>query len=156
VASKSGTRLFLDSNVLTAGIVSEWGLDKAVLSICAARVCRMVLADVVRYEVEENLLHHTSLLSIPAGDHILEDYHRLIELADPETVPQPDLQLVRGNRHLIRHEADVPALLSAMACQPDWLLTNNTKHFTAEVAKRSAVRIATPAHFFRTLTALTR
>jgi len=28
-------RLFLDSNVLTAGIVSTWGLDKAVLSLCA-------------------------------------------------------------------------------------------------------------------------
>ena len=156
MASKSGTRLFLDSNVLTAGIVSEWGLDKAVLSICAARVCRLVLADIVRYEVEENLLHHASLLSIPAGDQLLEDYRRLIELVDPETVPQPDLQLVRANRHLIRHEADVPVLLSAMACKPDWLLTNNIKHFTPEVAKRSGVRIATPADFFRTLTTLTR
>ena len=156
MASQNRTRLFLDSNVLTGGIVSEWGLDKAVLSICAARVCRMVLADVVRYEVEENLLHHASLLSIPAGEHILEDYHRLVELAGPESVPQPDLQLVRGNRHLIRHEADVPVLLSAMASKPDWLLTNNTKHFTPEVAKRCGLRIATPADFFRTLTTLTR
>jgi len=116
----------------------------------------MVLAEVVRYEVEENLLHHASLLSIPAGEHLIEDYHRLLELADPETVPLPDLQLVRANRHIIRHETDVPVLLSAMACEPDWLLTNNTKHFTPEVAKRSGLRIATPADFFRTLTALTR
>jgi len=156
VASRSRTRLFLDSNVLTGGLVSLWGLDKALLSICAARVCKMVLAEVVRYEVEENLLHHASLLSIPAGEHLIEDYHRLLELADPETVPLPDLQLVRANRHIIRHETDVPVLLSAMACEPDWLLTNNTKHFTPEVAKRSGLRIATPADFFRTLTALTR
>jgi hypothetical protein len=133
-----------------------WGLDKALLSICAARVCQMVLAEVVRYEVEENLLHHASLLSIPAGEHLIEDYHRLLQLADPEAVPLPDLQSVRANRHIIRHEADVPVLLSAMACKPDWLLTNNTKHFTQEVAKLSGLRIATPADFFRTLTALMR
>jgi predicted nucleic acid-binding protein len=156
VASQIRTRLFLDSNVLTGGLVSEWGLDKAVLSICAARVCRMVLADVVRYEVEENLLYHAGLLSIPAGEHLIEDYHRLIQLADPETVPQPDQQSMRANRHLIRHEADVPVLLSAMACKPDWLLTNNTKHFTPEAARRSGLRIATPADFSRTLTTLTR
>jgi len=49
-------RLFLDSNVLTGGIIADWGLDKAVLSLCAARVCRLVLAEVVRLEVENNLI----------------------------------------------------------------------------------------------------
>lgn len=50
----SAPRLFLDSNVLTSGIVSPWGLDKAVLSLCAARICRMLLAEIVREEVEVN------------------------------------------------------------------------------------------------------
>ena len=45
-------RLFLDSNVLTGGIVAPWGLDKAVLSLCAARIGRLVLAEAVREEVE--------------------------------------------------------------------------------------------------------
>jgi hypothetical protein len=36
-------KLFLDSNVLTGGIVAPWGLDKAILSLCAARICWMVL-----------------------------------------------------------------------------------------------------------------
>ena len=49
-------RLFLDANVLTAGIVSAWGLDKAVLSLCAARICRLVLAEAALEELEENLL----------------------------------------------------------------------------------------------------
>lgn len=38
-------RLFLDSNVLTGGIVARRGLDRAVLSLCAARICRLVLAE---------------------------------------------------------------------------------------------------------------
>jgi hypothetical protein len=57
---------------------------------------------------------------------------------------------------MIRHEADVPVLLSAIAAQPDWLLSHNTKHFTAAVAPQTGLRIATPMQFFRTLSALLR
>jgi hypothetical protein len=45
----------LDSNVIVGGIVARWGLDKAILSICALRICRLVLADAVHEEVERNL-----------------------------------------------------------------------------------------------------
>ncbi len=147
-------RLFLDSNVLTGGIVSPWGLDKAVLSLCAARVCRLILAEVVRDEVEENLLLHAGRLPSLDADKLIEDYRRLIRLTKPELVPYPGRNLVISNRHLIRHAADVPVLLSAMASKPDWVLTHNTKHFTQAVAQRSEVRIATPKEFFETLSSL--
>jgi predicted nucleic acid-binding protein len=71
-------RLFLDSNVLTAGIVSHWGLDKAVLSLCAARLCKLVLAEIVRDEVEENLLLHAQRLASSQADGLIEHYRRLI------------------------------------------------------------------------------
>ena len=147
-------RLFLDSNVLTGGIVSPWGLDKATLSLCAAKVCQLVLAAVVRDEVEENLLLHAERLPALDAEHLIEDYRRLIKLTDPEVVPYPDRELVRTSRHLIRHAADVPVLLSAIASKPDWLLTHNTRHFTKAVAHRTGLGIATPAEFFRALSAL--
>ncbi len=147
-------RLFLDSNVLTGGIVSPWGMDKAVLSLCAARICRLVLAEAVREEVEENLLLHAGRLSLAGSEELIENYRRLIELTKPEQVPYPAAELVDENRHLIRHASDVPVLLSAMAATPDWLLTHNTKHFTHSVALRAGLRIATPAVFFKTLSSL--
>ena len=64
-------RLFLDSNVLTGGIVAAWGLDKAVLSLCAARVYRLILAEAVRDEVEENLLLHLTDLDKRGTDRVL-------------------------------------------------------------------------------------
>lgn len=149
-------RLFLDSNVLTGGILSRWGLDKAALSLCASRLCRLVLVAVVRDEVEANLLLRAERLPKREAHEMLEDYRRLVELTDAELVPWPNVELVRSSRHLIRHEADVPVLLSAMASKPDWLLTHNTKHFTTVVAKRTGLRIATPAEFFRTLSSLLR
>jgi predicted nucleic acid-binding protein len=156
VTSRRRLRLFLDSNVITAGILSRWGIDKGILSICAAGLCKLVLAEVVRNEVEKNLLLRARELPAGDADELLESYGRLIELMKPQIVLHPSEVLVRANRHLIRHPADVPVLLSAMASNPDWLLTHNTKHFTAAVAKRVGLRVATPAEFLKTLTSRDR
>jgi hypothetical protein len=95
--------------VITGGIVSPWGLDKAVLSLCAARICRLVLAEVVREEVEENLLLSAGRLCAEEAEELIENYRRLIELIRPESIPYPGADIVQANRHLIRHESDVPA-----------------------------------------------
>ena len=144
-------RLFLDSNVLTGGIVSPWGLDKAVLSLCAARICRMLLAEIVREEVEVNLLRHAAVLDPQEADQVLDDYTNLIQLARPIIIPLPHADDVVRSRHFIRHAVDVPVLLSALQSQPDWLLTHNTAHFTPAVANRTGLRIATPYAFFQAL-----
>jgi predicted nucleic acid-binding protein len=156
VTGQGRIRLFLDSNVLTGGIVSPWGLDKATLSLCAAKVCKLVLAEAVRDEVEENLLLHAERVPALNAEKLIEDYRRLIKLTCPEGVPYPARDLVQSSRHLIRHAADVPVLLSAIASKPDWLLTHNTRHFTKAVAERNGLRIATPAEFFRALAKLIR
>jgi predicted nucleic acid-binding protein len=156
VTNQRRIRLFLDSNVLLGGIVSPWGLDKATLSLCAAKVCKLVLAEVVRDEVEENLLLHAERLPAADADQLINDYRRLVKLTDPELVPYPKTNLVNSSQHLIRHAADVPVVLSAVAGKPDWLLTHNTKHFTKAVALRTALHIATPAEFFRALSAIFR
>jgi hypothetical protein len=87
---------------------------------------------------------------------LVEDYRRLINLTKPEVVAYPDKALVDSSRHLIRHAADVAVLLSASVSKPDWLLTHNTNHFNKAVAQRNSLRIATPAEFFRTLSARLR
>jgi hypothetical protein len=148
VTDQRRIRLFQDSNVPMGGIVS-WGLDKATLSLCAAKVCRLVLGEVVRDEGEENRLFHARRLQSIDADQLIEDYRRLIKLTNPELVPYPAKNAVRSSRDLIRHEADVPALLSPIESKPDWLLTHNAKHFTKAVAKRTSLRMATPAGFFR-------
>ncbi len=132
--------------------MSPWGLDKATVSLCAAKVCKLVRAEVVRDEVQENLLLHAERLPSIDADQLIDDHHRLIKLTNPELVPYPDKTPGAFERHLIRHEA-VPVLLSAIASKPDGLLTHNTKHFTKAVAQRTSLRIATPAEFFRELSA---
>jgi hypothetical protein len=67
----------------------------------------------------------------------------------PEIVPYPGQAEVQAARHLIRHGADVPVLLSAISSRPDWFLTHNTKYFTPAVAQRTGLRFAKPVEFFR-------
>jgi hypothetical protein len=135
-------RFFLDSNVLTGGLVARWGLDRAVLSLCAARVCRLVLAEAIQKEVEENLILHAAGLPEPDASAILDDYTGLVRLTRPELIPYPEESEVLASQRLIAHAADVPVLLSAVAAKPNWLLTHNTKHFTPAVAMRTGLRIA--------------
>jgi hypothetical protein len=115
-----------------------------------------VLAAAVRDEVEENMLLRAAHLPASDGDRLIKHYRRLLSLTGPELVPYPNEDMVTASRHLIRHAADVPVLLSAVASQPDWLLTHNIKHFTKAVAQRTSLRIATPAEFFRTLSTIFR
>src|SRR5262249_21219382 len=144
-------RLFLDSNVLTGGIVARWGLDRAVLSLCAARICRLLPAEVVRGEVERNLLLHGAAGKPDESGTLLPGHETLIRLARQEIVPYPDTADVLASRRLIAHTADVPVLLSAVHSRPDWLLTHNRKHFTPQVAQRTGLQIGSPADFFRSL-----
>jgi hypothetical protein len=132
--------------------VARWGLDKAVLSLCAAKICRLVLAEAVREEVEANLLLHATELEATEAEQLLEDYTMLIKLASSELVPHPGTDVVLASRRLIAHEADVPVLLSAISAKPDWLLTHNTRHFNRQVAERTGLPIGTPADFFLRLT----
>jgi hypothetical protein len=94
---------------------------------------------------------HLSGLESQQTNRLMGDYARLIALMKPEVVPYPRQVEIKAARHLIRHEADVPVLLSAIASRPDWFLTHNTKHFTAAVARGTGLRFATPVEFFRVL-----
>jgi hypothetical protein len=89
MSRKKPLRLFLDSNVLTGGILSDWGLDRSELPLCAARICRMVLAEYVREEVENNLLARSAAFSPEEADQLIDDYASLVKLARPEIVPLP-------------------------------------------------------------------
>lgn len=114
----------------------------------------MVLAEVVRQEVETNLLLRATAFGEGQARQVVDDYLQLLRLARAERVPPPAEAEVSRARALIRHAADVPVLLSAMRSRPDWLLTHNQEHFTRTVARRTGLRIVTPAEFFRTLAAV--
>jgi len=103
--------LFLDSNILVAGLTARWGLSRAVLSLCAARIHELYLAETVIHEVERSLLILTSeYVKAPRrlSDQVLSDYDKFILLSGPKIIPKPSPEEVEAASHLIRHQNDVP------------------------------------------------
>ncbi len=147
----SKPRLFLDSNVITDGLVSRFGQSKAILSLCAAKTCRLVLADVVHREVRRNLQYLIRRFGEEHATVLAADFERFLSLSRPIEVPPTSEQKVRESRHIISHAADVPVLLAAIDSNPDWLITKNRDHFTKSVAERTGLRIASPSEFFEIL-----
>jgi len=84
----------------------------------------------------------------------IDAYDTLLQLLKPESVSLPTTEEIARSRHLIRHQADVPVLVSALKAAPDWLLTTNTRHFTPQVTARTGLKIATPQAFLQSLTRL--
>ena len=142
------SRLFLDSNVLVSGFVVPWSFDRVVLKYCAVRLHRLIYAEAVRIEVERFLLNYVDRY---ATDWMLAEYDKFLRLAQPEEVSYPERTRIEAARMLIRHAADVPVLVSAIDSAPDWLLTNNTEHFTPAVAARTGLRIADLETFIRAM-----
>jgi predicted nucleic acid-binding protein len=143
--------LFLDSNILLEGMRSRWGLSKAVLSLCAARIHRMVLAQHVVTEVERALIEVLRVEQAEEADDLLADYFTFIDKAHPVIVPLATVQEVTAAARIIHHLNDAPVLAAAIHARPDWLLSNNTEHFTPTVASRTGLKVATPYEFFRAI-----
>ena len=50
-------RLFLDSGVLLEGLLVPWSASRAILVLARSKAVKLVLAEYVRREVEDHLLH---------------------------------------------------------------------------------------------------
>lgn len=143
-------RLFLDSGVLLEGLLSPWGASRAVLILSRRGVFKIILAEYVRGEVEDNLLN---LLAQDSGlaSETIDAYTKFLQILKPELVPLPTKEEVDQHRHLIHHQADVPVLASGVKAAPDWFLTTNTRHFTKQVAVRTQLKIVTPQGFMQSV-----
>jgi predicted nucleic acid-binding protein len=141
-------KLLLDSNILTDGLFSRFGLSKAVLALCASRTCQLVLSEYVRIEVERNILKKVRILTEDECEQLIDDYQGFLKLAKPIKIALAEESRVIQNRALIRHFADVPVVLAAIDSQCDWIITNNRGHFTNQVAKKINLKIGSPKEFF--------
>jgi hypothetical protein len=131
------TRIFLDSNVLTAGIISIWGWIKP-SSRYAQRGFAGWFSGRPCARRSKTLLVRLGGVEYGDANRVLGRYAHLMALMKPEVAPFPGQAEVNAVRHLIRHAPDVRVLLSAIAS-------------TAAVARRTGLRIATPVEFFRAL-----
>lgn len=134
-------RLFLDTGVILAGLYSSWGASKAVLIHATYReLYTVVFAEAVARELYRNISGTAAI-----------DLNQWIRRVRLERWPMPMLEEVRGYEPtllpVLCHTNDLPAVVTVMQAQPDWVISANSAHWSEALAAHIGLRILTPHDF---------
>jgi predicted nucleic acid-binding protein len=137
--AKKTVKIFLDSNVILSGLLSDRGAPRIILDILSLRF-PFITAATGQYnlmEIERNIAK-----KLPEIKDIYREYFPKIHLTVIPTPKKKDLRKSRG----IINDKDLPVLISAMNFGADFLVTGDKKDF-AKIAgdKRLPLKIVSPA-----------
>ena len=141
--AKRRHKVFLDSNVILSGLLSDKGPPRIILDILSLDF--PVLSGATgRYniiEIERNLKK-----KMPG---IIPLYRKYLPVMNLEIVPLPSLDTVKK---LSKHIAakDAPVLASAISCKTDYLITGDKKDFNKKGLKgKFGFKILGPSEFVK-------
>jgi len=138
-------RVFVDTNVLIAGLASRTGASAAILDLGEAEEIRILISRHVLIEADRVFLD-----KFP---HLVNQYRMFIKNLVPLLIDDPKSQAVREACQVIELD-DAPILAAVKSQKVDYLVTLNTKHFrTIQVRNYLLTPIVTPGEFlidFRT------
>lgn len=132
-------RVFLDTNVLIAGLASRTGASAAILDLGEAEEIRIIISQHVLIEADRVFLN-----KFP---HLSGQFRMFIKNLAPLLIDDPKPQAVREAGKVIEID-DAPILAAVKSQKMDYLVTLNTRHFkTAQVRNYLSTPIVTPAEF---------
>lgn len=132
-------RVFVDTNVLIAGVLSRTGASAAILDLGEAEELVLVVSQQVLVEADR-----TFVAKFP---HLIARYRAFIKNLAPLLAADPTRAAIARAARII-HADDAPILAAAHQESLDYLVTLNTRHFATPQARAFlSVPIATPAEF---------
>jgi predicted nucleic acid-binding protein len=138
---KKVVRVFLDSNVILSGLLSERGAPRILLDLLSLRL-PFLIGSTGRYnliEIERNLKNR-----MPGIGSV---YKRYLPRLNLTVIPMPQSEELREFSGKIA-DKDIPVLVSAMQGKVDFLVTGDKKHFEKlKGLERYHLRIVTPSEF---------
>jgi predicted nucleic acid-binding protein len=138
---KKVVRVFLDSNVILSGLLSERGAPRILLDLLSLRL-PFLMGSTGRYnliEIERNLKKKMAGL-FP----LFKDYLPKLNL---KVIPLPRPEDVRGFSGQIA-EKDAPVLVSAIQSKADFLVTGDKQHFgKMKGIGKHRFQVVTPSEF---------
>lgn len=132
-------RVFVDTNVLIAGMASRTGASAAILDLGEAEEIQMIVSRQVLVEADR--------VFTAKFPKLLQRYRRFIKNLAPVLADDPSRQAVRAAARVIE-PGDAPILAAAKEERVDYLVTLNTRHFMVPGVRVFLPRpIVTPAEF---------
>lgn len=119
---KNAVRIFIDSNVIISGLLSDKGAPKILLDILSLKLT-FLIGVTGRYniiEIERNIKK-----KLPGALPVYKEYFPKTNI---KIIPLPAAEeLKRFSGHV--NEKDVPVLVSAVKGKVDFLITGDKRHF---------------------------
>ncbi len=143
--AKKPVRVFLDSNVILSGLLSDTGAPRLILDILSMELPRLV-AITGRYNIIE--LERNIRKKVPRALPVYDEYFPKLRI---EIVPLPTPAEVTKHRGIVA-DKDTPVLVSAIKGKADFLVTGDKKHF--EKVKKAGTfpfKITSPTEFLAVL-----
>jgi len=119
---KKVVRVFLDSNVILSGLLSERGAPRILLDLLSLRL-PFLIGSTGRYnliEIERNLKNKMPSLLFLYKAYLPKLNLKVIPLPRPEDIRDFSGQIA---------EKDIPVLISAIRSKADFLVTGDKQHF---------------------------
>jgi len=134
-------RLFLDSNVILSGLLSDRGAPRIILDLLSLGL-PFLMGSTGQYnliEIERNLKKRM------AG--IMPVYKRYFPLLNLAVMPMPKPEDLREFSGKIA-DKDIPVLVSAIKGKADFLITGDRRHFEKlKGVEKYKLEIVTPSEF---------
>jgi predicted nucleic acid-binding protein len=141
---KNVLRIFLDTSVIFAAVLSSTGGARKLFHLAKAGLLRLIVSPDVLRECEQ-VVRRKSPSSLP----LLAE---LLAIGQAETSPAPtSRQLARAKMH-VKYLPDAHVLAAAIHAGPDWLVTHDKEHFLKMHAEsKLSFRIGTPGDLIQAL-----
>ena len=138
---KKVVRVFLDSNVILSGLLSERGAPRIILDLLSLRL-PFLIGSTGRYnliEIERNLKNKMASLLFLYKAYLPKLNLKVIPLPRPEDIRDFSGQIA---------EKDIPVLISAIRSKADFLVTGDKQHFgKMKELDKYPFHVLTPSEF---------
>ena len=138
---KKVVRVFLDSNVILSGLLSERGAPRIILDVLSLRL-PFLIGLTGRYnliEIERNLKNKMPSLLFLYKAYLPKLNLKVIPLPRPEDIRDFSGQIA---------EKDIPVLISAIRSKVDFLVTGDKQHFgKMKELDKYPFHVVTPSEF---------
>lgn len=137
-------KIFLDTSVIFAAVLSEKGGARKVFLLGEAGVLQLIVGRNVLRECED-VIRRKVPESLPRLAYMLE-------VGGIEITSNPVDDFVEQAKTIVAYEPDAFVLAEAMAADPDWFITHDKAHFLdANNRSKLAFRVGTPGDLLQAL-----
>ena len=134
-------RVFIDTNVLIAGVNSVTGASATVLDLCEARVLQMVISRQILVEADRNFA-----AKFP---QLIGRFRQFMHHLAPLMVEDPTPASVEKAATIVERK-DAPILAAAQNANVDFLIPLDKRHFlNPETREKVMLKVVSPIEFLQ-------